>query len=349
MADDNNLVETADPTVNDEPTKPTLRETLEKNFEKSTDEPTPGTPETPAKGRSFTNDKPDPTPEPELPPEYMGFIQRLAPEHRPLFAKADPAIQKWVADTALSQTATFQRNMDEVRKKGEAYTEFDRIITPEVRENYARQKTSVASVVENAIAWDKAFATNKEATAIEYLQAQGVDLDKLYAGFKDGSLYEAPKPEYLTAEQLEEKRQEWEREAEQKRLEEEESRIAQETNNALQSFLSSPAFQDPTVSESRQLAVAREVRILKEIEGFNGTPQQILDEALKRATATSEAFSGLRSQSHAAKPTDINEQMQRVRDAKKASKTISGSPGSGSPVTKSSSLRENLERNYYKS
>jgi len=45
------------------------------------------------------------------------------------------------------------------------------------------------------------------------------------------------------------------------------------------------------------------------------------------------------------KPEDIHEQMERVRAAKAASKSASGSLGSGSPQYKSNSTRESLERN----
>jgi hypothetical protein len=123
-----------------------------------------------------------------------------------------------------------------------------------------------------------------------------------------------------------------------------------ERESALTLFLSNEAFSaDPGVSEQRQLAIAREVRILNEIEGFEGSTQQLLQKAYERALTSSDAFSGLRSQNQQAAKPNVHEQMERVRQAKRASKSISGSPGSGSPVQKASSLRESLENHYFKS
>lgn len=339
--------------------KPSIRESLEKNLK--ADDKTEntksinGTASEPAKGKSFVNNElvPSANDNPQnsatnaagvTPPGDMNAEERAAFLNPT--AQNIHVLQGYHARRAEQTNTTFQRRMAEVVTKEREYDGLSRVITQDIRDEYARERTSVPQLVENAIAWDRAFKTNKNATAVEYLKAQGVNLDEFVRGVSDGTLYEDPKPQYLTQEQADKL---WE----EKRQKEEEARVASESYSALESFLSNPAFQgDPSISEQRQLAVAREVRILKEVDGFQGSTQELLERALQRAVGSHEAFSGLQNQ-QAAKPTEtssaIHEQMQKVRDAKKASRTISGSLGSGSPVTKATSLRESLEQNYYKS
>jgi hypothetical protein len=126
--------------------------------------------------------------------------------------------------------------------------------------------------------------------------------------------------------------------------------------NAISFIDSKPVFKsDPGTAAQVENAIAEEIEYLK-FKGFQGSTVQLLETAYDRAIKNNEAFSSLRAQpqgsiapQQAAKPENIYEQMERVRSAKAASKSVSGSLGSGSPVHKSNSIRESLERNWAKS
>jgi hypothetical protein len=322
--------------------KQSLRKSLEKNFKESEDtsgRPTNGTQTEPAPNKSFVNGSSQQQAAPAetiLPPASMNAEEKKAWETLPLEAK------KFLSRREYQTRSELSRQTEGLSHKEREVSDVLGVITPELRAEYTRDGIAIPDLVRRSIAWDKRVKEGPDG-ALEFLQAHGYQLEDLYQYQP-----QQEQPVYLTAEEAERIANE----TFQKNLElHQQSGIAEQNANALKSYLDShQVFRgDPGTAAQFENAVAEEIEYLK-FRGFSGSTSDLLNLAHDRAISNNEAFSSLKPQAApTAKPENIYEQMERVRQAKAASKSASGSLGSGSPAYKSNSLRESLERNYAKS
>jgi len=323
-----------------------LRESLKKNAKEQTNEdigkPTNGTAEAPAQNKSFVNGESQQLAKPAenvLAPASMNAEERKVWDSLPVEAK------KFLSRREYETRSHLTRQTEGLSTKEREVSDILGSVTPEVREEYTRKGIAIPDLVRRSIAWDKRVSEGIDG-ALEFLEAHGYKAQDL-AGYQSQP---AEAPQYLTAEEA----QRIANETFQKNLElHQQSSIAEENANALQSFIDSkPVFKsDPGTAAQVESAVAEEIEYLK-FKGYSGSTAQLLETAYSRAISNNEALSSLRPQAasqQTAKPENIYEQMQRVREAKAASKSANGSLGSGSPAYKSNSLRESLERNAAKS
>lgn len=322
----------------------TLRKSLEKNFKESDDtsgKPTDGTQTEPAQSKSFvngTNQQQDKPVETILPPASMNEQEKEA------FRKASPELQKFLSRREYETRAHFTQQTQSLSQKEKEVSDLLSVVTPEVREKFTRDGIAIPDLVRRSIAWDARVKEGIDG-ALEFLEAHGYKAEDL-ANYKTQPVT----PQYLTKEEaLELAREEFKQQNEIAQ----QSALANEKANALMSFIDSkPIFKsDPGTAAQVENAVAEEIEYLQ-FKGYQGSTAQLLETAYQRAINNNPSLSSLKPQSAPqvpAKKEDIHQQMERVRAAKAASRSANGSLGAGSPVHKSNSIRESLERNYAKS
>lgn len=331
------------------PDKQSLRKTIEKNFKESGDtsgKPTDGTQTEPAPNKSFVNGENQQQAvkaEIILPPASMNAQEKEA------FKAASPELQKFLSRREYDLRSELSRKTEGLSSKEREVSDVLGAVTPEIREEYTRQGIAIPDLVRRSIAWDKRVKEGVDG-GLEFLEAHGYTREKLLEHFNNSEAPQQEAPQYLTHEEAQRVAQETFQEN--LRLHEE-SRLASENAQALQSYLDSQSVfkGDPGTAAQFEDAVAEEIEYLK-FKGFNGSTTDLLTQAHERAINNNQSFSSLRAQAHpqqTAKPENIHQQMERVRLAKAASKSASGSLGSGSPAFKSNNLRESLERNFLKS
>lgn len=206
---------------------------------------------------------------------------------------------------------------------------------------YARDGISIADVTKRSIEWDMAMKANPTQTALEYLDSYGITVDDLYGYIQGGGYQQQPQTQqqYLTAADAERIAQE---KVDALVRQQQESFLAEQTNNTVQSFIKSkPLFRDP--GTAAQLEDAMEP-IVAALSAKGGNPQEILEQAYEYVTLGNPTFSALRSKFEA--PQVIEQAQKETMRAKAASRSITGSAGSGTPRLKTSSIRENLQRRY---
>jgi len=322
-----------------------LRKSIEKNLKESDApeevgktkdldvKPVVGDQTTPAQNKSFVNGE---NQQVILAPKGMNEEERKA------WGALTPEGKKFLARRGHETDTTFNRRMAELTQKEKEVGDLIGAVSPEIREEYTRQGIAIPDLVRRSIAWDKRVKEGIDG-ALEFLEAHGYKAEDLV-----NHKSEPVKPEYLTREDAEKIAEE---KAQNLFKLQQQSSIAEQNANALYSFIDSkPIFKsDPGTAAQIENAVAEEVEYLQ-FKQFQGSTSQLLEKAYERAIANNPAFSSLMSSPQQAatqnsKPEDIHEQMERVRAAKAASKSASGSLGSGSPQYKSNSTRESLERN----
>jgi len=327
----------------DKPEKQSLRKTIERNFKASEDKPTNGTQTEPAANKSFVNG--DNQQQETRPAETVLAPASMNAEERKIWETLPTEAKKFLSRREYETRSHLTRQSEGYSQKEREVSDILQAVTPEVRAEYTREGIALPDLVRRSIAWDKRVKEGIDG-ALEFLEAHGYKPEQL-ANYKS----EPEKPEYLTREEAEKLAEE----KFQKQFElQQQSLVVEQNANVLQSFIDSkPVFKgDPGTAAQVENAIAEEIEYLK-FKGFQGSTAQLLDTAYERAIQNNPAFSSLRAAplqaAPIAKPENIHEQMERVRAAKAASKSASGSLGSGSPAYKSNSLRESLERNWHKS
>ena len=206
---------------------------------------------------------------------------------------------------------------------------------------YARDGISIADVTKRSIEWDLAMKANPTQTALEYLDSYGITLDDLYGYIQGGNYQQQPQQQqsYLTQADAERIAQE---KVDALIQQQQESFLAEQRNNTVQSFIKSkPLFRDP--GTAAQLEDAMEP-IVAALSAKGGEPQEILERAYNFVTLGDPTFSALRSKFEA--PQVVEQAQKETQRAKAASRSISGSAGSGTPRIKAASLRDNLQRRF---
>jgi hypothetical protein len=183
---------------------------------------------------------------------------------------------------------------------------------------------------------------NPVETAREWLQSYGVDIDDLINNVPaqgQQQEYSQTQPSYLTKEEAE-------RIAEEKfravQAEQEKNAVAYYNQRVVESFVNSkPLFKDPETAAQLEAEMAPIVQALSGT-GRYSSPEEILNTAYNYVVAGNPTFSSLNS-AMTAKPV-IDQKVAAAQKAKAASKSISGSAGSGTPRVQTKDLRDNLRR-----
>jgi len=254
-------------------------------------------------------------------------------------------LQQYMNRRAYETRTDYQRKMQEVedlRKKTSSV--YDTI--KEYEEDYARKGINIGDLTKRSIAWDRAMQSNPVETALEWLDSYGLSLEDLKgrtATPTDGT--QQPPANYLTREQAERIAEEKARALfEQQQEEQKQSAVAYYNERVVQSFVAAkPLFRDPETASQLEAEMAPIVSALSST-GKYSSPEEILETAYNYVVAGNPTFSSLQS-AMTARP--MVEQKQAVaQKAKAASKTISGSAGSGTPRAEIKNLRDNLRRRF---
>jgi hypothetical protein len=187
---------------------------------------------------------------------------------------------------------------------------------------------------------------NPVQTAFEWLDSYGLTLNDLTTSqqqaFQQGQ-YQPQQPEqnYLTREEAEqiadEKFQSYQQQQQQ-------SAVAYYNERVVESFMSAkPLFRDPETASQLEAEMAPIVSALTGT-GKYSSPEEILETAYNYVVAGNPTFSSL-NQAMTAKVV-MDQKYAVVQKAKSASRSISGSAGSGTPKVVSKDLRDNLRRRF---
>lgn len=255
-------------------------------------------------------------------------------------AENNHILQRYLSRRAHETRTDYQRQTAELEQtKQKLGPIYDTIQAYE--KDYARDGISLADVTKRSIEWDLAMKANPTQTALEYIDSYGLTVEDLLQYVQQGQ-YQQPQQEqqqYLTAEDAERIAQE---KIDALMRQQQESLIAQEHYNAVQSFINSkPLFKDP--GTAAQLEDAMEP-IVAALSAKGGNPQEILETAYNYVTKGNPTFSALNAKFEA--PQVVEKTIRETQKAKSASRSISGSAGSGTPRLKATSLRDNLQRRF---
>jgi hypothetical protein len=244
-------------------------------------------------------------------------------------------LQSYLNRRAYETRSDYGRKMAEVEElRKNTSSVYDTI--KQYEGDYAKQGISLGDIAKRSIAWDRAMQENPVDTAREWLESYGVSLEDLtHTNYQP----QQQPQNYLTredAEQIAEQRM-------QSLMQQQEQKAVEYYNQrVVDSFMNSkPVFRDPETAAQIEADMAPVVQALTGT-GRYSSPEEILDTAYNYVINGNPAYSGLISKM-AAKPV-IQEQKAAVQRAKAASKSISGSAGSGTPRVQTKDLRDNLRR-----
>ena len=281
-------------------------------------------------------------------------VQQSAPQTQERIALAPPAdmnaaekdaflnpntnnahiLQSYLNRRAYETRTQYDRKMQEVNQLREQNSRVHDVIK-QYEDDYAKDGISVADVTRRSIAWDKAMQANPVQTAIEWLDAYGINPNDLVGQQEE---YQQP-AEYLT-------REDAERIAEEryKAIQQDQEKKAVEYMNqrAVESFTSrKPLFRDPETASQLEAEMAPVVQALATTGRYSST-DEILETAYNYVVNGNPTFASLAQRLQTA-PV-IQQQQVATQKAKAASKSISGSAGSGTPRIVTKDIRDNLRR-----
>lgn len=243
-------------------------------------------------------------------------------------------LQSYLNRRAYETRTQYDRKMQEVNQLREQNSRVYDVIK-EYENDYAKDGISVADVTRRSVAWDRAMQANPVQTAIEWLEAYGLNPNDLVG---QQEAYQQP-TEYLT-------RQDAERIAEEryKSIQQEQEKKAVEYMNqrAVESFTSrKPLFRDPETASQLEAEMAPVVQALATTGRYSST-DEILETAYNYVVNGNPTFASI-AQKLQTTPV-IQQQQVATQKAKAASKSISGSAGSGTPRIVTKDIRDNLRR-----
>jgi len=321
-----------------------IRQALSKQFKKEDDAIVSDAPEHNDPETEEESEAVEAAPEveriPVVPPADMNKAEKEA------FLNPTPAnahvLQQYMNRRAYELRSDHQRHMVEVEQlKKQTSSIVDTI--KEYENDYARQGISLGDIAKRSVAWDRAMQNNPVQTALEWLDSYGLTLDDLTAtqqqAFQQG--YQQPQQNYLT-------REEAERIADDKfksyQQQQEQSAVAYYNERVVESFMSAkPLFRDPETASQLEAEMAPIVSALTGT-GKYSSPEEILETAYNYVVAGNPTFSSLNSAMTA--KVVMDQKQAAVQRAKSASRSISGSAGSGTPKVVSKDLRDNLRRRF---
>jgi len=311
-----------------------IRDTLESNLRQVTElrgeESEDGTPQ-----RQVQQQQQQQSPQHRVPPADM------RKEEREAWANPTPEnihiIQDYTNRRSYETRSDYTRKMQEVeqlRKENAAI--YDAV--GEHRDNYAKNGINIADVTRRSIAWDRSMQEDPIATARDWLDSYGLSMqDLMQPGYEE---YQAP-PEYLTraeAEQIAEQKFEAVQAAQQEKA------VEYYNGRVVESFMNSkPLFRDPETSSQLEAEMAPLVTAFTQ-SGRYGSPEEILETAYNYVVGGNPTFAGIASKMAARSGAQATQAASQK--ARAASRSISGSAGSGTPTIATKDIRDNLRRRF---
>lgn len=269
-----------------------------------------------------------------VPPADMNAAEKEA------FLNPTPAnahvLQSYLNRRAYETRSDYSRKMQEVEQlKKQTAGLYDTI--RQYEEEYAKDGISIADVTKRAIAWDKAMQKDPVATAMDWLDAHGVNVNDLL----NQQPNQVQQQNYLTREEAERIAEERYRALTQ---EQEKKAVDYYNEQVVNLFKANkPLFRDPETATQLETEMAPVVQALSQT-GRYSSPEQVLETAYNYVVNGNPTFSSLTSKM-AAGPV-VQQQQATAQKAKAAAKTISGSAGSGTPRIQAQNLRDNLQRRF---
>lgn len=284
-----------------------------------------------------TSQEAAPEPIPMVPPADMNRFERDA------YLNPTPQnahiLQQYLNRRAYETRSDYQRKMQELESyKQQTSGIYDTI--KEYENDYAKHGISLGDIARRSVAWDRAMQADPVKTALEWLDSYGLNVNDLANGYAEGiQPQQAPQPGFLT-------REEAERIAEEKltaiQTQQQQKAVEYYNQRVVQSFMSSkPVFRDPETAAQLESDMTPVVAALTST-GKYSSPEEILETAYNYVINGNPTYSSI-ARTMSAKP-EIKEQQAAVAKAKAASRSISGSPGSGTPKIQAKNLRDNLQR-----
>jgi hypothetical protein len=240
---------------------------------------------------------------------------------REAFTK-NPVLQQYLSRRAYDMRAEVSRQYQELQNHQNYVNEIRQTFEP-YKETF--EGMSEKEVLSNALEWDKAFRDDPMQAAWEYLSVYGIHPQDLLQ-----HNYQPKQPEYLTRQEAEALAQQ----QAQSKIDEyfqkkEQEHLVSANYDAVQSFVKDkPLFRDPGTASQVEAEMAPIVAALKS-NSPQAPAQEILEKAYQMVIAGNPAFSDLVSKLNA-KPR-IEQKAAVAQKAKMARRSITGSPGSGSP------------------
>lgn len=250
-------------------------------------------------------------------------------------------LQSYLNRRAYETRSDYSRKMAEVEElKRQTSGLYDTI--RQYEQDYARQGVSLGDIAKRSIAWDQAMQKAPVQTALEWLESYGLTLDDLANQTPENRYYESQQqPGYLTKEEAERIAQE---RIEAVMKQQEQKAVELFNQRVVESFMNTkPVFRDPETASQIEAEMAPIVQALSGTGRYN-SPEEILETAYNYVINGNPTYSSL-VQKMTAKPV-IEQRQAVVQQAKAASRSISGSPGSGTPRLEIKDLRENLRRRF---
>lgn len=267
--------------------------------------------------------QPEPV-EPILPPADM------TPDEREAFKKLDPAAQRYLSRRAYETRSTFTKKTEAIAAREREIEQLAGVNLGGIREEYAKHGIPLPTVIENAVAWDRAFRANPKAAALEYLQSWGINPAELSDAAPAQQQHVVPTDiERIVQERLE------------ARLQEEQQKVAIRNNyQAVESFQKSkPLFKDPGTAAQLEAAMDPFVRVAV-MQNPSRPASEILEEAYSKVINSDPQFRELQQKFDGRAAAD--KARAEAEAAMQASRSVSGGPGSGTPNIKPKSLRDAL-------
>lgn len=287
----------------------------------------------------------DSTPRAVAPPSDMSKAEReafLKPS-----AENTHILQAYLSRRSYETRADYERRkveLDRLQKQTEAMAS----VYEEAKNTYSGMQLDPIAVLQNAIKWDVALRDNPTEAALEYLENYGLTPEELYQAWQQQQQYGTypqyqqgyPQEGYLTKEEAE-------RIAEDKVQSiiaaQQQEVVAQQTLGAVQSFMSSKPLFTATDSQTASQLEEKMAPVVAALTQQGGSSQgEILETAYNYVVNGDPVFSDLARKLDAAQT--VSTQTRQTAKAKQASRSISGSVGSGSPRMAIKDIRENLRR-----
>lgn len=273
---------------------------------------------------------------PIAPPSDMNAEERQA------FANPTPEnahiIQKYASRRSLETRADYSRQTGELTAQKAKIQNILSVVEP-LENEYARKNIAIPDLIKRSIAWDKQMAITPEETALEWLEAYNVDLDRLVELRKGQPAQQIDTSKYISKDDLPKLFDERFREMQE---EQNRMRLVQEGGVAIQSFMNSkPLFKDPGTAAQLEAEMEPFFKALRQSNPSGHIPEQ-LEKAYNAAVANNPVFSDLVSKLGARQ--ELEKKTAEAEKAKAASKSITGGPGSGSPKIKDANFREGVRR-----
>ena len=275
---------------------------------------------------------------PLAPPADMNAIEKEA------FLNPSPenshVIQSYLNRRAYETRSQYDKKMQEVNQLRDNLGGLHETLQ-QYEDEYARQGYTIADVTKRSIAWDRAMQNNPVATAREWLESYGLTVDDLLDQEMAGPQQpeQSPQTNYLTKEEAERIADERLQAAQN---EQQKKAIEYYNQQVVNSFTATkPLFKDPETAAQLEAEMAPVVQALTST-GRYSSAEEILETAYNYVVNGNPTFSSLMSKMAA--QSAMEKEQAKVAKAKAASKSITGSAGSGTPRIESKNIRDNLRR-----